>query len=299
MTASSAAFYLIGAGRVGETFARALRLEHRLAGVWTRSGERQALLARELSVRADADTIPGDLAAGTVVIVAVPDRVVERVLKSHPQRSDSSLCWLHTSGSLGVDVFRRAGVAGDAGVAHPLYSFGNPRTDMDEIAGGLFGLMGDQRAIEAGMELAESLRCETVTLPEGSEVPYHLAATLVSNGVYALLHAAQTVLSSAGLSDERLLRGLARLAEQSAHNAAMRGISDATTGPVVRGDANTVRRHRAWLRDAALDTDALYDALARQLLEVAELRGLSPMLAGSVASVLSERPLSFRDLEGD
>ncbi len=99
------------------------------------------------------------------------------------------------------------------------------------------------------------------TVPEHSRVAYHAAASIASNFLIALQESAAELLESAGIEDAREL--LAPLVLQTAANWAERG-PDALTGPIARGDAATVERHRAALREQAPELLALYDVMAER-----------------------------------
>lgn len=289
MSATETAFYVLGTGRVGTTLATALQQRNLLAGCWTRSESTAARLSRVLSVDVAFGVPPSIEAENVVVVVAVPDRAVSRVLGAHPDRTNVTSSWLHVSGSLGQTVFADAGVAGTTGVAHPLHSFSAAGTQADELAGAVMAVSGDVGARNAGVALAEALRCVPVEIPDEQSVAYHLAATLASNGVYALLHGVRSVLSDAGMEDERLITGMARLAAQSAESARSNGVCEAATGPVIRGDANTVQSHRRWLSDQRSEVSELYDELSRILLAIADERGLSPRLVAALSAVMVEQ----------
>lgn len=289
MSAGEATFYVLGGGRVGATLASILQQRELLAGCWTRTAVNAAKLSRLLSIEV-ASGVPPTLAdERAVIVVAVPDRAVARVLAGHPDRANAEQRWLHVSGSLGQSVYAAADIAGVTGVAHPLHSFSTLGTDADELAGAVMAISGHPEAREIGAELAQALQCVPVEIPEDQSVAYHLAATLASNGVYALLGAVSSVLTEAEIHDERLVAGMARLAAQSANNARRQGVVAATTGPVVRGDANTVRSHRRWLSEQRSDVSELYDDLSRILMEIAETRGLSPRLVAALSAVMVEQ----------
>jgi predicted short-subunit dehydrogenase-like oxidoreductase (DUF2520 family) len=78
-------------------------------------------------------------------------------------------------------------------------------------------------------------------------VPYHTAAVFASNYVVVLARIASDLLTDAGVGDEDARRAVQRIIEGAAANVGARGAAKALTGPVVRGDVDTVRRHFASL----------------------------------------------------
>jgi predicted short-subunit dehydrogenase-like oxidoreductase (DUF2520 family) len=149
-------------------------------------------------------------------------------------------------------------------------------------------IMGHDEAREAAFALAGLLALDPVEIPEDAAVAYHLAATVASNGVYALLNVASSVLSLVGIEDERVVRGMARLAAQSAESARQSGVVSAATGPVVRGDASTVQNHRRWLSDNRSKASVIYRVLSEWLVAIARQQGVRPSLLAAVESVLAD-----------
>jgi predicted short-subunit dehydrogenase-like oxidoreductase (DUF2520 family) len=96
---------------------------------------------------------------------------------------------------------------------------------------------------------------------EEARIAYHAAASIASNLLVALEESAADLLAKAGVEDGREL--LAPLVLRSAANWAERG-PDALTGPIARGDVETVERHRAALRRLAPELEPLYEALAER-----------------------------------
>jgi predicted short-subunit dehydrogenase-like oxidoreductase (DUF2520 family) len=108
---------------------------------------------------------------------------------------------------------------------------------------------------------------------EDRRAAYHAAACIASNFLIALEESAADLLGRAGIEDGRGLLG--PLVMRTAANWAERG-GDALTGPIARGDQETVERHRAALAEIAPELLPAYEALAERTRDVA---------AGSAAEV--------------
>jgi predicted short-subunit dehydrogenase-like oxidoreductase (DUF2520 family) len=96
-------------------------------------------------------------------------------------------------------------------------------------------------------------------VPEEHRAAYHAAASIASNLLVALEESAAALLEKAGVDDAREL--LAPLVLRTAANWAERG-PEALTGPIARGDRETVERHRAALAELAPELLPMYEALA-------------------------------------
>lgn len=114
------------------------------------------------------------------------------------------------------------------------------------------------RAFEAARLLADRLGMRAVEVADDDRPLYHAAASAASNYVVTLGCVAEAMAARAGVPRELL----APLARAAVEQWADRG-GDALTGPVARGDEETVRRQRAAVADRVPDAAALWEALER------------------------------------
>lgn len=226
----------------------------------------------------------------THALVTVPDDAIGRLCASldSTTRARPDLIWLHTSGSLGGDVIRAAGVAGPVGSCHPLVSMTGTRADLLRLHDAYFAIEGDPKALDAARQLVDLVGGRATTLSPDAKQAYHCAATLASNGVYGVLAAANRLTAAAGIDSDELRAALARLASESAANAQAARLANVATGPVMRGDAGTVRGHLQLLRRENYQLRELYVGLSRQLLDLAETSETRPAALSAVAAVLED-----------
>ena len=119
--------------------------------------------------------------------------------------------------------------------------------------------------------IEDDLEGYPVALSEEVRSIWHAAAVATSNGVAALLAAGESMLADIGIQDP--VRVLGPLAEGTLQNAREGGGGAATlTGPVVRGERETVRRHVAALRDRP-GSFAQYRAAAFLIVQAAVAAG--------------------------
>lgn len=115
------------------------------------------------------------------------------------------------------------------------------------------------RAVAQARALADTLGMRPTPVEEEDRIAYHAAASMASNFLITLEAAAERVAATAGVSRHLLVP----LVRATVENWATLGPTDALTGPIARGDAETVERHRMALGDRAPDLLPLYDELAR------------------------------------
>jgi predicted short-subunit dehydrogenase-like oxidoreductase (DUF2520 family) len=98
---------------------------------------------------------------------------------------------------------------------------------------------------------------------------------MAGNAVIAAVDAAVQILASAGVSETEAIGALGPLCRASLENSLRAGPVSALTGPVARGDAATIRLHRAALRDEPAEVAELYRSSGRYLIGLARRRGVS------------------------
>lgn len=223
-------------------------------------------LVAELGGAAAALPVGQVVARAELVILAVPDGAVAGLCASLSWREGQAA--VHACGALGLDVLDAAAQRGAlCAVMHPLQSF-TSQSRSDAFAGVAVGIEADSPALHARLDqLATRLGARPFSLRGVSRPAYHAAAVLASNYVVALHAAAARAFELAGLPKEHARTALAPLTRGTADNLARLPLHEALTGPVSRGDIQTVEQHlRALSEDAALAE--LYRSLARELLRL-------------------------------
>ncbi len=224
-----------------------------------------------------------------LVILAVPDDVIPDLAAD--LRLYSGQAMIHTSGALGADVLEPARAAGtQIGAFHPLVAFADTERAVAALQGATIAVEGDDQLASLLATMAEAIGATAVRLAPGSKAAYHAAAMLAAGGFVALLDVIAELGRVAGLDEPGSLAIYGGLVEQTLGNARALGIARALTGPMVRGDVGTVRRHVETLQRHAPAALLLYRAMAEREIAIAEGRGaLSPELAASLRRAVAGR----------
>ncbi|HEY6533102.1 MAG TPA: Rossmann-like and DUF2520 domain-containing protein [Acidimicrobiales bacterium] len=194
-----------------------------------------------------------------LLVIATPDAAIAEVASSVAPTADVVVA--HLSGSLGLDVLaphpRR-------GALHPLVSLPDADVGARRLVGAWFAVAGEPPEARALVERAVAdLGGRSFVVADADRAAYHAAAAIASNHLVALLGQVERVAASAGVPLEAYLD----LVRATLDNVAELGPAAALTGPVARGDWDTVERHRAALDPGEL---AAYDAMvaaARRLVD--------------------------------
>ena len=235
---------IVGPGRVGGLLAVALsRAGHRVVAVAGGTpGSRATVTAGVAGVR-DVATSVEAAALADLVVLTVPDDAIGVVVRDLA-RADAvgeRHRVVHVAGSVGLDVLDLARRAG-AGVAacHPAMTVPVGAREPELLHGVAWAVTAPDADRGWAHELVEDLGGDPIDVPDGARVLYHAGLALGSNAVGAVVAAARQALLAAGIREPQ--RFLAPLVAASVANVLRDGAS-ALTGPVVRGDSGTVRRH--------------------------------------------------------
>lgn len=273
------AIALIGCGRVGTAIALGLRRAgHRIISVKDTdpNAERRA---RRLLLRHPPTPIPRPLTpahrplAPDVFLIATPDSQIEPTWRSLGPVLDSSRSVVHFSGALSSRVFRNAAQLGVTALSmHPVMTF-TREAPVSSFAGVYFALEGSPKALALGRRLAKELHGKSFVIGADDKPLFHSACVFVSNLLDVTLDAGIEICRRFGLEPRTAFKVLEPLISRTLENIAAQGTVQALTGPVERGDALTVRRHLASLRQRSPELLPLYAELSRRALALAAGRG--------------------------
>ncbi len=270
---------LIGTGRLGSSLARALP-----PGVFTVTAlhDKNAAAARRCRGRIRRGRVfpraAEAAASADLILICVSDGAIAELsaeLAAAPGPWKGKIV-LHTSGALSsreLATLKRAGAA--VGSVHPAQSFAGPDTPPSRFRGVSFAVEGDPKAAAAGKRLARSVGGRPFAIRPGDKVLYHAACSLASNMLVALFDSACSVLEETGLSPKKAARVLLPLAEGTVESLKNLDRAGALTGPISRGDEQTVRLHLDALRGRPQE-DAVYRRLGLSAIKLAEDQGLDP-----------------------
>ncbi len=224
----------------------------------------------------------------TVLVLAVPDdtlhEVANEVARVGPARGGCVV--LHLSGALSTDVLTPLHVAGyTVGSLHPLQTVADPWSGADRLRGCAYAIAGEPGALTAARRLVSALGGRPLVIPPALRPLYHAAAVFASNYVLAAAAAVARTLAEAGISEEDAVAAALPLMRGTMDNVEQLGLGAALTGPVVRGDVDTVRLHLSRLSP---EERRLYSALGLETVRLARAVGLDPAQADALETLLSE-----------
>lgn len=262
---------IVGAGKLGKTIGR-LIIEKGLgtiAGVCNRTPE-SAREAVQFIGQGEVVERIADLPSSDLVFITTPDHAILTCcteLTKSPFRPIVTHCSGVLSSSMLVPV-RSLGCL--VASVHPLRSFADPTVSANEFAGTFCAVEGDNLAKDALKQLFGRLGAQCFEVNPDKKVLYHASAVFASNYLVTLYDTAVNGLKSSGLDDEHAAQVTLSLMEGTLRNLkATRSAQQSLTGPIKRGDLDTIERHWETLGDGPFAR--LYKELALATLDLAKL----------------------------
>ena len=276
--AGKARIAIVGAGNLGSALAVSLQAAgYTIESVVAHGRGKSLARARGLAKRVGARAVPAVADSGAELFwFCVPDSVIAQAASE----AASGLSWkgrvaLHSSGALTSDelhVLREKGAS--VASVHPLMTF--VRGSRPALAGVPFAIEGDARAVRAARKIVQDLGGRAYTIRKDEKAAYHAWGTFASPLLTALLATTEHVARAAGVKGKSASRRMLPILQQTLANYAEVGAPAGFSGPIVRGDVETVRRHLQVLRGMPAARD-VYVALARAALQYLPARNKSSL----------------------
>lgn len=263
-------FALCGAGRVGTSLASSLEsVDWEFFGYYSRSYPKFVEKDKKLSSLRELE------GRDLLVFLALPDRVIEIISGRLP----CSLLIGHTSGSLDYKAIKAPEPKGRFSI-HPLRSI--PKFGMD-ISGGYWGIEGDEVGIKVAEKTVEALNGKALYIDSKMKSLYHMASVMSTNLINCLLFLSDELFKKCGITCDiapyvggEALQFIKKL-----------GYFDSLTGPIERGDYNTLEKDLKSLEENASDLIPLVTKLLEVNLDIAKKKGLKKENVDRIYSIIS------------
>ena len=256
---------IVGAGNLGTALALTLPSAHcEVKFIAARnkalSSKASKALARKVNARlVELGKQPLDT---NLVWITVPDDSIAQVARQLTGTQDwKGRIVFHSSGALTSDELASLRATG-ARVAsvHPMMTF--VRGSVPNMAGVAFAIEGDAAAVRAARAIVARLGGYAFPIKKQNKVLYHAFGSFASPLVIALMASLEQVAKAAGIKARDIKTVMLPLLEQTVRNYLKHDAASAFSGPLVRGDVATVRRHLKELKKVP-EAREVYVALAK------------------------------------
>lgn len=266
---------IIGAGRAGSVLARTWAARGiRIVAIASRTPEHAEALASALG--SHLATPIQAAAQAELTVLAVPDDAIAATAGTLADLDWHDKGVIHLSGAYTAAALEPLSARGAmTGSLHPAYPFADRDMPARTLRGVTFALESHHpRLTEWLYDLVNAAEGRALLLRPEQKRLYHAALTLTSNYSVTLYAAGRRLLMEIGADGDTADGALMALLDGTLRNLRDRGVPDALTGPLVRGDIGTLEAHITAL-SAQPDIASAYIALARLTLPLLKERGIN------------------------
>ena len=207
-----------------------------------------------------------------MVFITTPDDAIPSVAEQIRWRHGQYL--LHCSGALSLDVLESAQRDGAVtGSLHPLQSFASIDQAVNNLPCSTFALEGREPLLSLLKQIVNLLKGNAIVLKAGDKALYHAAAVFTSNYTVTLLGIAAKLWESFGIPQEEAVPALLPLLRGTVDNIESIGLPNCLTGPIARGDLDTIRKHLEDIDAKCPSLLSAYKEMGRQTIPIAVASG--------------------------
>jgi predicted short-subunit dehydrogenase-like oxidoreductase (DUF2520 family) len=254
---------IIGAGAVGRSIALDLFYKGvEIEGVYSQSGKTARTLGKRVNSK-HSGVLDRHSRMSRLIVVAVPDKEIKNVAATIGRILPSlkNRVVIHTSGAFSsAELHRLKKRGGSTASFHPMQTF--PRSKAVRMKGIWIAVEGDAQATAQCTELAKILDANTFPISKEAKVLYHMAGVFASNYFVTLLSVVEKLAAESGIPPSLIWKIYRPIIAQTLRNVVRSSPASALTGPIARGDTETVMKHvRALSKKSLSHYGALYSAL--------------------------------------
>ena len=210
------------------------------------------------------------IAANDTIILSTPDGAIKKVWEIIEKDNIKGKVFCHLSGSLSSDVF--SGIEGYGAYPisiHPMFAFSDKESVYQQLNEVSFTLEGHSFAVSIWKEKLEKMGNDALVIAKEVKPKYHAAASLLSNHVIAVLQTGYTLLEECGFSENEARRFSRILVKNNVEHVIEAGSMNALTGPIERGDVETIEKHLSVVGENA---ESVYCTCGKELVRLARLK---------------------------
>jgi predicted short-subunit dehydrogenase-like oxidoreductase (DUF2520 family) len=264
---------LVGGGKVGRVLGRLFAAHgvFQLQDVLNRSPASAGAAVAFMGAGTAVDSYR-QMRAAEVTLLAVPDDQIAGCcaqLVQHGLIQSGSIVF-HCSGALSSAVLQPAAQLGAAVASvHPVRSFADAELVAASFANTFCSLEGSPAALALLAPALQAIGAQLIPIEAGAKTLYHAASVIACNYLVTLLDTALQTYVAAGIPDETARLLAEPLVTETVRNVFRLGPQQALTGPIARGDLETVARQQAALDGWNPQAGQLYRTLADATVQLA------------------------------
>lgn len=269
----------IGAGKVGTS----LGIYFKEAGLDVRgyfsksseSAEKASLLTDSMAYT-DLKCLINE---SEIIWITTPDDAIESIARQISLLEiNGQITFVHASGLLTSDVLDCLKKKGHRVCsAHPLLSFSDLPKAVQALKRTCFFIEGDEDDLTEIKTIFEKTSNIHHTINKKDKPAYHAGAVVLSNYLVTLVHASNQLFQLAGINTSEIGNATNNLLESVLENLKNKTPKDALTGPIKRGDAETIKKHLEVLEQNLPELTELYKVMGKETMRMIDMPSKSSM----------------------
>lgn len=282
---------IIGTGSLGSALAEALfENNFTITSLYNRRLRKAQSIARKVGAKYFSEFPETTDELGKLIFLTVQDSEIEHSVDSLCRISDDYYGYtiVHCSGSKEASLLKPLKTRGARVAAfHPLQTFtdGSGTQDFRNI---YFDVEADDFTYSRLREIADNLGGQTIRIAADAKPYLHAAAVMSSNYLVTLLDLSGKIAALGGIDKQEAMSALLPLIRTTLQNVESKSTAKALTGPIKRGDAETVKLHLELL-EGDKDLLSVYKKLGLGTLQISEEnRDLTGSKRSEMYSLLKE-----------
>jgi predicted short-subunit dehydrogenase-like oxidoreductase (DUF2520 family) len=270
-------FAIMGCGKLGTAMGKhLLSAGYPLAGITSKSPSSVEETARIMGTDKYGKPPWEITKTADVVFITTPDGIISEACKTLVENKGfkKGAVVLHCSGAHPSTILSFAEPSGVLiGSMHPLQSFASKKLSGNPFNGIIISVEGADKAVTAATKMATDLGATCITIRTEAKTMYHASAVVASNYLVTLFDLAIKFMETAGIPGKEAFNVLKPLVDGTLSNIEKAGIPQALTGPIARGDIETVQGHIDAIIAWKPELITLYKILGRHTVDIAEAKG--------------------------
>lgn len=238
-------FALIGASRTGVALAYHLvKKGYKPVLCWNRSAEKYTVVKRYVEFEKFLDSPEEARVFPGMVVIAVADDAIGKVASEIARSWEKleGIIAFHISGALSSDVLSPLAERGaNTGSFHPFVSIPDIETGIERIPGTIFTCEGKIAGLLR--DIAKEIGRGGVVVTGKQKAVLHVSAVFLSNYVVTMISEIGEFLEKEGIRKSDVEGLFLPMIEEAGRTALEREFPEAITGPIVRNDRETIRKH--------------------------------------------------------
>lgn len=254
----------IGAGKVGFSVGRYLKNNNiNVTGYFSKS-EDSSLEASLFTNTIQYKDIKKLVEESDAIIISTPDDSILEIWNKIKNLSIKNKFICHLSGSLSSNIFSNIDNYGAYGYSiHPIFPISDKYNSHKFLQNAFITIEGNKKYINDVKSFIELLGNKTKIIEKDDKTMYHLASVISSNLINGLFSISLEYLKEYGFTYNEGFSALYPLINESLQALKRKGLIDSITGPIERGDYNTIKRHLSNIKE---EDKEIYIELSKKVL---------------------------------